>query len=219
MPWPKEHAGRTRERIVRSAAAAFRKRGVAAVRLDDVMAGAGLTHGGFYAHFRSKEHLLEQALAQAGRETVEMLSTSLGTSDADPTLRSVADAYLSPLHAAHPERGCPVAALGSETARNGAGARRQLAKGIERRIDWMRRLPPGAKGAHRGASASAEQVIGALACMVGGVILARALEGRRSIEVLEQCRSFLHRALQPRPRQRGRRVEAMPSRSGADRTR
>src|SRR5258707_14167760 len=64
-PWPEDHKARTREKIVQAAAAAFRAGGVAGVRLEDVMARAALTHGGFYAHFASKEELLREALEHA----------------------------------------------------------------------------------------------------------------------------------------------------------
>ena len=65
MPWPDDHKARTRKKIVQAAAEAFRAGGVAGVRLEDVMARAGLTHGGFYAHFASKEELLREALEHA----------------------------------------------------------------------------------------------------------------------------------------------------------
>src|SRR5262245_6763895 len=119
MSWPREHKARTRQKIVEAAAAEFRAGGVAGVRLEDVMARAGLTHGGFYAHFSSKEDLLREALEHASRQTVETLSRPLAALRAEDRLPAVIDTYLSPGHVAHPERGCPLAALGSELARSG----------------------------------------------------------------------------------------------------
>src|SRR5262245_21351607 len=95
MPWPRDHKARTRERIVRAAAAAFRARGVGEVGVHDLMARAGLTHGGFYAHFDSKDALVAAALDAADEETLAFLGQDR------PDLAAVVDAYLSPPHAAH----------------------------------------------------------------------------------------------------------------------
>jgi len=117
MPWPKDHKAKTRQRIVETAAVAFRDRGVDSVGIDEIMAAAGLTRGGFYAHFASKEELLEAALAFAGAETIARLSNAKAEGAGAGDLLAVVDAYLSEPHAAHREHGCPVAALGPEIAR------------------------------------------------------------------------------------------------------
>src|SRR6266508_2728995 len=104
MPWPRGHKTRTRERIVKAAAAAFRARGVAGVRVEDVMADAGLTHGGFYAHFASKDALLGPVLRHASDQTLESLSSGPATPDGEHRFRAVFDAYLSPEHAPRPAR-------------------------------------------------------------------------------------------------------------------
>ncbi|MGH9310287.1 MAG: TetR/AcrR family transcriptional regulator [Vicinamibacterales bacterium] len=189
MPWPEDHKARTREKIVQAAAAAFRAGGVAPVRLEDVMARAGLTHGGFYAHFDSKEELLREALEHASSQTVATLSKPLAAMTADDRLQAVIDAYLSPLHAAHPERGCPLAALGPEIARASGATQEALAKGVRDRLAWMRQLLP----EDQQDSVSDDQIIGTLACMVGGVILARTVRGKDSTAVLDACREFLRR--------------------------
>jgi TetR/AcrR family transcriptional repressor of nem operon len=190
MPWPKDHKSRTHERIVQAAAAAFRARGVSGVRVEDIMAEAGLTHGGFYAHFASKHDLLGEALEHASGQTVQTLSRPLASVPAERMLLAVADAYLSPEHAAHPDRGCPVSALGSEGARVGGRTQRALARSVQQRLDWMRSLVPRSSTRRRD-----NQLIGALACMVGGVILARAVDRHDSEAILAACRQFLHDAL------------------------
>jgi TetR/AcrR family transcriptional repressor of nem operon len=190
MPWPEDHKTRTREKIVSAAAAAFRAGGIAGVRLEDVMARAGLTHGGFYAHFASKDDLLREAVEHAGRQTVEMLSRPLAKVEAENRLPSVVDAYLSPEHLAHPEVGCPLAALGSELARTGGHARGALAAGVKDRLAWMRQL----LSDDERASQSDDQIIGVLACLVGGIVLARAVDGKDSKAVLRACREFVHKA-------------------------
>lgn len=189
MPWPEDHKVRTRGKIVQAAAAAFRAGGIAAVRLEDVMARAGLTHGGFYAHFASKEDLLREALEHAGRQTVDMLSKPMADTPAGNRLQAAIDAYLSPAHVAHPEWGCPVATLGPEIARTGEPTRRALAKGVRGRLAWMRQLLP----EDQRDGASDDQIVGTLACMVGGVILARAVGAKDSGAVLDACREFLRR--------------------------
>src|SRR5262249_29286802 len=98
MPWPGDHKQRTRRAIVEAAAAAFRAGGVAGVRIEDVMARAGLTHGGFYAHFSSKDELVGEAVERAGRQTVEMLSGALAGRRDEERLRSTIETYLSPGH-------------------------------------------------------------------------------------------------------------------------
>jgi TetR/AcrR family transcriptional regulator, transcriptional repressor for nem operon len=193
MPWPRDHKSRTRERILRAAAEAFRARGVPDVSVEEIMAGAGLTRGGFYAHFASKDDLLHQSLEHASRETVESLADRLKSAPAERRLHLLVDAYLGPEHVAHPERGCLVAALGPELTRGSPEVRHGLASGVRRRLTWMRSLLPKERRGRR----PDEEIIGAFACMVGGVVLARAFRGKESTALLEACRAFLHRALAP----------------------
>src|SRR5215471_21654157 len=111
MPWPKEHKRNTRARIVEAAAAEFRQHGVAQVGVADVMRRAGLTHGGFYAHFDSKEQLLAEALAYASQQVSSMLDTPPEDDASAHRLLDAATIYLSSFHLTHPERACPVATL------------------------------------------------------------------------------------------------------------
>lgn len=187
MPWPEGHKAQTRQRIVEAAAAAFRAGGVAGVRLEDVMARAGLTHGGFYAHFSSKDELLRAALEHAGEQTIEMLSKPLADAPAEHRLQSVIDAYLSPAHVAHPEWGCPLATLGPEIARATRPTPESFAKSVKDRVRWMRQLQP----AGQSAAEFEPGAVGALACMIGGVILARTVPAKDSDTVLKACRAFL----------------------------
>ncbi len=106
----KEQAKENKRRILETAARLFRENGIHAVGVDAVMSGAGLTHGGFYGHFKSKSDLAEQALADAMQKSLE---SELGTM----TLSDFAEAYLSAEHRDHAGAGCAVAALGPELAR------------------------------------------------------------------------------------------------------
>jgi TetR/AcrR family transcriptional repressor of nem operon len=205
MPWPKHHKERTRERIVESAAAAFRARGIDAVQLGEIMAQAGLTHGGFYAHFRSKDELVEEALTAASRQTRDRFSKALDAAEPAGRLHGLVDAYLSAAHVEHPEVGCPVAALAPELARGSGATKRALAREVQQRITWMQGLA--SPGHTKRTPRHDDQIIGALAGMVGGVILARAVGGGKAGQaVIESTRAFLHGALSsPPPRKQPRR--------------
>jgi len=191
MPWPKEHKRNTRERIVEAAAAAFRQHGIAQVGVADVMRRAGLTHGGFYAHFASKDDLLAEALIYASVEANNMLEMPLKKDASAHRLLNAAMTYLSSTHLAHPERGCPVALLGPELVRSSEKVRRTLTSEIRRRRKKLHDLTP----ANVPAETRREQVAGALACMVGGLILARGMKESEGLEFLKDCHSFLRRAL------------------------
>lgn len=196
MPWTDEHKERTRERIVHAAAAAVRAHGVDGVSIAEIMAEAGLTHGGFYAHFGSKDDLLRAALDAANGQTLDMLSAATQSMPAEQRIDAVIDAYLSPKHAAHPERGCPLAALGPELARAPDDVRHALARGIDRRVAWLESFLPGKEHGEKEATAL-------LACMVGGLVLARAVDPEQSTAVLDATRAFVRRGLHAKPGKRG----------------
>ena len=185
MPWSPEHAVETRQRILDAASAAFRRRGLAATSVADVMKDAGLTHGGFYAHFASKDDLLAEALGHGRRQTNERF-------EGFDSMAAVVNSYLSASHAAHPERGCSIPSLGSEIVRANPKARRRLAEGIRARIARLRELLPG-----RLSRADRDrQAIGAFACMVGGLLLARSVDKSEAGHILESCRAFLHETIE-----------------------
>jgi TetR/AcrR family transcriptional repressor of nem operon len=190
MPWSTTHKAETRDRILEAAAAAFRADGVGAIGVADVMDRAGLTHGGFYAHFASKEQLVAEALRYASGQTTRKFDRT-AASAGDGALEAVIDSYLDPAHLAHPERGCVVATLGSEAARGPRAVKRSLGQSIRARLDRLRRLMP----ASLSKRARDEKAAGAFACMVGGLILARGLEHDEAERLLADCRAFLHQAL------------------------
>ena len=187
MPWPKERKGKTRQRIVQAAASAFRKQGIADVGIAELMKRAGLTHGGFYAHFSSKEDLLAEALAHASSQVSATLRQAANNQRSSSALLSIADAYLSPKHLQHPEAGCPVAALGPELVRSTANVRHTLANGIRARLQALVELVPD----NLTATERRQLATGVLACMLGGLILARGLPESEALQVLEDCRSFV----------------------------
>lgn len=183
MPWAKVHKKETRDKILDAAAAAFRKGGISDVSVGEIMDDAGLTHGGFYAHFKSKDELVSEALVRAEMQTGERLGAADG-------LLAHSSAYLSKLHLGHPEGGCAIAAVGTELVRSSAPVRRRFASNIQKRLEKLRSLVTSRSEERR-----KRQAAGALACMVGGMIIARGLGETAGEEFLGECRAFLSDAL------------------------
>ena len=160
----REKAAENREKIVATAARLFRENGFDGVGLDAIMESAGLTHGGFYRHFRSKNDLAAESVAHG-------LATSAGRLAALPSLEALVSGYLSPEHRANRGNGCMIAALGSDMTRQGKGVRRALAADVRAQIDRLARWTDGPNAAAR-----RRRAIATLAGMVGALILARAVE-------------------------------------------
>src|SRR5260370_28404121 len=110
----KQEAAETRQRIVKAAAAEFRQNGIGGTSLSELMAAAGLTHGGFYRHFDSKDQIFAEACAAA---TESAIATFFSNKSPQSGLKARVAKYLSPAHRDDPSAGCPLAALGSEIAR------------------------------------------------------------------------------------------------------
>src|SRR5262245_52483320 len=158
----------THERIVQAAARAIRRHGYAGVGVAEVMKEAGLTHGGFYAHFKSRDELLVEALARAGHDSGAAIARAAQARRARgvSAFRAFVDSYLSEAHLTSMDSGCPVAALGSDMARQSGGVRDASALRVERLIATVRDTLPGAT------RAAASVIAGTL---VGSLQLARAL--------------------------------------------
>jgi TetR/AcrR family transcriptional repressor of nem operon len=186
MSWAKEHKGATRRRIVERAAASFRGHGVDGIGVADLMKQAGLTHGGFYAHFGSKEDLVAEAFDQAFEETMAWLKDAADKAPADRRLEAVMDAYLSPLHRDHPESGCLIAALGSEVPRHGGAARKTFTRRATMLLDVLSDYMPAATHEMR-----RQQAEGTLAAMVGAIVIARGLDPDSGMRFLEETKAFL----------------------------
>jgi TetR/AcrR family transcriptional repressor of nem operon len=167
-----------RRTIVEAAGQLFRERGFEAVTVAEIMKEAGLTHGGFYGYFRSKDELIAEALAEALTQTTTGPVGDLSTYAAE---------YLSRSHRDDRACGCPTAALAAETIRQPGRARTEMTAGIEQQIERLSRVTPGRTSALKRRTA-----IGTWAAMVGAMILARACDDRAlSDEVLDQTRAWL----------------------------
>ena len=172
-PVPGSKKEQTRERILRAAARAIRKHGYEGVGVADVMKEAGLTHGGFYAHFASRDALLAAAVGQAGAESAENLNRAIAAAKPGEELMALVDTYLDDRHVAAPEHGlgCAIAAAGSEVPRQQAEVRRAAARRVKDIIGLVERQFP-----EWGKAAAHEKAMGIVASMVGALIVARAVD-------------------------------------------
>jgi TetR/AcrR family transcriptional regulator, transcriptional repressor for nem operon len=174
----REQVTENRRTIVRAAGRLFRERGFEAVTVAEIMKAAGLTHGGFYGYFTSKDELIAEALADAMTRTTTGPVADLVTFAAD---------YLSPAHRDDRASGCPTAALAVEAIRQPGGARTEMTTGIKQQIERFSRVASGKTPAEKRRTA-----IGSWATMVGAMILARASDDPvLSDEVLDQTRAWL----------------------------
>jgi TetR/AcrR family transcriptional regulator, transcriptional repressor for nem operon len=179
----KEDAAQTRARAVRAAAQLFRARGFEGVGLKDIMHAIGMTHGGFYRHFASKDALATEAVAAASEEVLtgqRACAQSLAPGEA---FRGFIEGYLSAEHVAHPERGCPLAALATDGGRQPAPTRQAFTSAIAARLAALEAVLP--EGATR-----RQRALQTLASIVGAVVLARATtDPALAQEILEGVRA------------------------------
>jgi TetR/AcrR family transcriptional regulator, transcriptional repressor for nem operon len=176
---PNQGKAETRQRILAAAAALFRRHGIDGVGVDAIMHEAGLTHGGFYAHFASKEALVaEVAATELAHSAAKWDAISRGP-EPGAALDRIAGTYLSAGHVAAVDRGCALPALGAELARRSVACA-GLAESIRTMLAALERCRPqdGAQGA-----------MARLSCMVGAVLLARlSREPELSAELLDAAR-------------------------------
>ena len=175
----KEEAARTRERILEAAALEFRRNGIAETGLSELMAAAGLTHGGFYRHFKSKDQLVTEACAAAfdsGAKTAAAMCSHDGKRN---DLKTFATNYLSTDHRDDLPGGCTFAALGSELVRANENTRAVATDGLLRLVDLIARQ----FGAMRPDAAKRRALV-AVSTLVGALTLARIVTDPKLSAVL-----------------------------------
>ena len=172
----------THDRIVESAARAIRRSGYGGTGLAEIMKEAGLTHGGFYAHFESREGMLAEAADRAGAEGVAVLARVAAAAPPNRALEAILRAYLSKEHVESVETGCPVAALGSEMPRQSPKVRRAATRRIKEMIDLVARQSPdwGQPGAH-------ERALVTVATALGALVLARGVDEPKLSDALREA--------------------------------
>jgi TetR/AcrR family transcriptional repressor of nem operon len=166
----KEKAAQNRERILTSAARLFREHGIGETGVDAITADAGLTHGGLYSQFGSKEAIATEAIRFALARGKRVWQRALERNPGKRALPAIVDGYLSRAHRDAPGSGCVVAALGTDIARQPRRVRQAFTREIKDDLDFLSRLMP--NGDH---SRSYEDAIVAFASMAGALILARAV--------------------------------------------
>jgi AcrR family transcriptional regulator len=172
----------THERIVDVAARAIRRSGYDGTGVADIMKEAGLTHGGFYAHFPSRDALLAEAGDRAGAESVALAAGIAAAAPAGEALQRIMEAYLSDEHLAAIETGCPIAALGSEMPRQAPEVRHAATNRIKEMIDLLARQMP-----DWGQPAAHERAMMLVCGLVGTAVIARAVDDPKLSTTVRQA--------------------------------
>src|SRR5882757_10555102 len=184
MRYSKEHKLETHARIVKKASVRLREKGAHGIGVADLMKDAGLTHGGFYAHFDSREALVIEAFSDAMDRGTERWRKLAEQTAPEKRLATIVESYLTPVHRDDPGHGCAVPTLGAEIARETAKTRKAFAAKLEQMIDIMadQILDVPRKTARK-------QAMAALTTMMGTLVLSRiAGNGEFSDEILTSGR-------------------------------
>jgi TetR/AcrR family transcriptional repressor of nem operon len=197
MRYSKEHKQETHARIVKKASVRLREKGAHGIGVADLMKEAGLTHGGFYAHFDSREALVIEAFGYAMDRAAEHWRNMTSEIPPEKRLSTIVDSYVSAAHRDDPGRGCAVPTLGAEIARESAKTRKAFAAKLDQMIDLVADQIPDVprKTARRLA-------MGTMATMMGALVMSRvAGSGELSDEILASGReAALARAAKPAAR-------------------
>jgi TetR/AcrR family transcriptional regulator, transcriptional repressor for nem operon len=168
MRYSREHKLETHARIVKRASVRLREKGAHGIGVADLMKDAGLTHGGFYAHFDSREALVIEAFSHAMDRATERWRKAAEAMPPEKRLAAVVDVYLSPAHRDNAGHGCAVPSLAAEIARESPKTRKAFAVKLEQMIDMLAdQIPAGSPKAAR------KQAMSALATMMGTLVMAR----------------------------------------------
>ncbi len=171
----------THTRIVETAARAIRRSGYDGTGVSDIMKEAGLTHGGFYAHFASRDAMLAEAANQAGEETIAIAKRIFAEVPGDQALQTLMQVYLSNEHMANIETGCSLAALGSEMPRQAPEVRKASTCRIKEMIALIKSRLSGRQ------TNADEKALVMLSTLVGTLLLARAVEDPELSEAFRQA--------------------------------
>jgi TetR/AcrR family transcriptional repressor of nem operon len=180
MRYSREHKHETHSRIVRKASVRLREKGAHGIGVADLMKEAGLTHGGFYAHFDSREALVIEAFNYAMDRSTERWRKMAEETPPEKRFAAIVESYLSALHRDDPGHGCAVSTLGPEIARESAKTRKAFAAKLDEMIEMMADQVP-----ELPRKAARQQAIAALSTMAGALVLSRvAGSGEFSEEIL-----------------------------------
>lgn len=193
----KEKATQNRQRILTSAARLFRERGIEATGVDSITEDAGLTHGGLYSQFGSKEAIAAEAIRFALGRGRSVWQRAVEHNPGRNALPAIVESYLSRKHRDAPGSGCLVAALGTDIARQPRRVREAFTQQLKDDLEFLSRMMPDAKHTDR-----YEDAIAAFASMAGALILARAVSDAAFSDLI--LKSTARRVLGRRSRRHGR---------------
>jgi TetR/AcrR family transcriptional regulator, transcriptional repressor for nem operon len=190
MRYGPEHKGEIHQKIVKDASRRVRAEGLAGAAVSAVMRDTGLTHGGFYKHFGSKDQLVMESLREAFGEMADRLARAGEQSQPGEAWKAIVKAYLSPEHCDHAEYGCPLAALAPELARADATMKAQILGEMTKYKNRMLPYMPGRRAADK------ERAFFAIfSTMIGTIEMARVLpEPAMRAKALATARDFLLRS-------------------------
>jgi TetR/AcrR family transcriptional repressor of nem operon len=184
MRYSKEHKQETHARIVKKASVRLREKGAHGIGVADLMKDAGLTHGGFYAHFDSREALVIEAFAYAMDRSTERWRKLVAETPPEKRLGTIVDSYLTPVHRDDPGHGCAIPALSAEIARESPKTRKAFAAKLEQMIGMIAEQMPDLPR-----KTARKQAMASLATMMGTLVLARvAGSGEFSDDILSAGR-------------------------------
>jgi TetR/AcrR family transcriptional repressor of nem operon len=190
MRYPPEHKAQIRQQIVIDASRQLRAQGVSGAAVATVMHGAGLTHGGFYKHFKSKDELVLESLSEGFREIADSLTQAAERSRPGTAWKTIVKLYLSPEHCDHAECGCPLAALAPELARLDKAMKPRIMGELIKYKAHMLPFMPG-----RRTSDKERAFIAIFSTMLGAIAIARILpDPAARASVLRDARAFLLRS-------------------------
>jgi len=207
MRYSREHKLETHARIVKKASVRLREMGAHGIGVADLMKEAGLTHGGFYAHFESRDALVIEALSHAMDRSTERWRKLAEQTPREKRFSMIVNSYLASLHRDNRGHGCAIPALGGEIARESSKTRRVFAGKLRQMIDVLAEQIP-----NQPRKAARKQATAAIATMMGTLVMARiAGTGDFSDEILQAGReAVLGRAKRPKPKKSApRRVPAL----------
>ncbi len=183
----KHETARTRERIVSGASALLRERGLVSVSVGEIMTNAGLTHGGFYAHFASRDELVSEAIRFALVQSAQRIYLSALRNGERPGYSKLIDIYLTAEHRDNPARGCVLASLGAEVARAAGSSREVFSEGFDELVSLLAQLSP-----ERSRKARRAHILSVISALSGALVLARAVnDAEVSAEILGSVRKTL----------------------------
>jgi len=190
MRYRPEHKVETHKKIVKDASRRVRTEGLNGAAVVAVMRDTGMTHGGFYRHFASKDALLVESLREAFREIVETLVRAAEQAPRGEAWNAIVNTYLSPEMSEHPEHGCPLATLGPELARADRGMKPQI---IAELVNYKSQMLPFMRGRR---TVDKERAFFAIfSAMIGATEIARILpDPTMRQKVLGSAREFLLRS-------------------------